>query len=278
MGTTDQPRATTSGETQEQLRRLQKRLSRALNALADGDEDAVDDIAAALRTLVGRGRGDDLIRRVRKAFGLQWPLLFVGPAASDATDVTLSAGSIPSRVKEPPGDCAWIRVDQWADSLAVVINQGRGQRKANWQKLIEAYANTYGSHASNSIPSMLDETSRMHADQMNLGQYMIHCAGLGVADAITQMIDEIDGKTVVRGQLLQNRLTPLYGLIVGRQSMEGAKIFIDDRDISERTHVIKMHLYPHQWQRVFVEPLPGGAGKNIALDLHDAGKPDWWPE
>lgn len=190
----------------------------------------------------------------------------------------LSAGSIPARVKEPPGDCRWIRVDQWTATPAIVINQGDGQRKSSWEKLIETYANTFGSHASRSIPRMLDATSQMHAVKLNLGQYMIHCAGLGIADALRQMIDEIDGKTIVKGQCLQDRLTPLYGLIMRSGPMSESKVFIDDTGITELTHVLKMHLHPHVWQRVFVKPNPAIEGGNIiAFDIHDAGKPHWWP-
>ncbi|WP_156781238.1 hypothetical protein [Mycobacterium gordonae] len=277
MAEQDLPRATTGDEKVAQLRRLQRRLDRALGAIAQGDTDAVDDVAAILRTLVGRGKGNDLIRRTRAVMNLKWPLLFVGPEAKD-TGVRLSAGSIPARLKMPEGDCRWVRLDEWTQALAVVIDEGHGQRKATWEKLIEDYANTFGSHASQSIPRMLDATARMHAVELNLGQYMIHCAGLGIADAVAQMLDEFEGKAVVKGQLLQDRLTPLYGLIIGAGPAPESEVRIDDRGISERTHVIKMHLYPHQWQRVFVEPDPENDRTIVAFDIHDAGTPDWWPE
>ncbi|ANW64000.1 hypothetical protein BCA37_10700 [Mycobacterium sp. djl-10] len=279
MGDGDLPRATSNDEKVQQLQRLERRLARALSALAEGEADAVDDVATALRALVGRGPGNDLIRRVRSALGLRWPLLFVGPPASDANGVSLSVGSIPARVQEPPGDRHWVGVNEWTDRLAIVIDQGKGRRKLTWEGLIETYANTYGAHAGKAIPRMLDAASRLYADKLDLGEYLIHCAGLGVADLVGQMLDEIGGNTIVRGQLLRGLLTPLYGLTIIDRPMKDIQVRIDDIGVDKFTYVIKMIVRDGEWARVWIEPdLTGETKSIISLDIHDDGKPDWWPD
>ena len=85
---------------------LGQRLTRHLSALESGEVGAIADVAAVLRTLIVRGEGDDVIRRLSKRTHVPIPEVLVTTAAYDGPSVVLSAGAIP----DPPGRCG-------ADSL-----------------------------------------------------------------------------------------------------------------------------------------------------------------
>jgi hypothetical protein len=72
---------------------LGQRLTRHLSALENGAAGAVADVAAVLRTLIVRGEGDDVIRRLCKRKGVAIPEVLVTRAAHDGPSVLLSGRS-----------------------------------------------------------------------------------------------------------------------------------------------------------------------------------------
>lgn len=276
-GGTDAPRLVSDEELLAHLRRVNSRLIRALESLGNGQSDAVDDVASHLRTLIGHGRGDDLIRRVIKAHNFTWPSLFVSPSPHRDRGVRLSIGNVPGKCASADTKGEWKRLDRWASQLVLVIDHGQGQRTSTWEKLIETYANTYGAHASHTVPRLLDATSRLYSDRLNLGEYLIHCGGSGVADAVNQILHEANGKPVVTGQLLTEHHFRLLGLTLRGPDGQGMDILINPSNPTEKTDIIKLHMADDHWERITVEPdEESGPSGLMTIEVQQL-KPDWWP-
>jgi hypothetical protein len=90
------PKALTDDEFVACAIELGQRLSRHLDALEKGEAGAVADVASVLRTLVVRGDGDDVIRRLCKRTHVPLPEVLVSRAAHDGPLVILSAGAMPA--------------------------------------------------------------------------------------------------------------------------------------------------------------------------------------
>ena len=284
MPGTDQPRPISADELLTGLRRAQLRLMRALGDIGEGHGDAVDDVANIVRTLVGEASGGNkLIKRAVKQLKLTWPQIFAGPSPQIGHAVHLGIGNIPLPYKPSrEGGARWMRVDKWAQQTALVLDYGNGQRKIPWLKLIEDYGNTYGSHVGTEISKSIDSTSRFYSNRLTMTEFLIYCAGWGLADAANQLIEEADGHQVVRAELKQGRLTPvLTRLTVPEQSMAGISYDIDDEDISEAVEVFKFaHLHTRQrmWERLTIEPNPDeNIHSTVTLELLDK-LPDWWTD
>ena len=75
------PQATSDEDFVSGAIELGQRLTRHLSALENGEAGAVADVAAVLRTLIVRGEGDDVIRRLCKRTHVPIPEVLVTRAA-----------------------------------------------------------------------------------------------------------------------------------------------------------------------------------------------------
>jgi hypothetical protein len=127
---------------------LGQRLTRHLGALENGEVGAAADVAAVLRTLIVRGEGDDLIRRLCKRKHVSIPEVLVTKAAYDGPSVILSAGAIPVTPEDQdhPHQIAtcMVNLDVWSGMTALVVRGGTPRRVNNWERVISMYANTFG--------------------------------------------------------------------------------------------------------------------------------------
>ena len=138
---------------------LGQRLTRHLTALENGEAGAVADVAAVVRTLIVRGEGDDVIRRLCRRKHVPIPEVLVTRAAHDGPSVVLSAGAIPVTPEDQdnPHQIATRMVDLnvWSDMTALVVRGGTPRRVNNWDRVISMYPHTFGSHMSGTIPNTL---------------------------------------------------------------------------------------------------------------------------
>ena len=176
--------------------RISLRLSRHLDVLDAGHMEAVDDVAAVLRTLLAHGEGDRLLRRICRTFNVEQPRFFVSGPATDDPSVILAAGGLPmpndfqESSSGHPG--RWVAFDSWIDSSALIV-RGAQRRKNTWNQVITTYANTYGSHVSTSIPAMLSRTALFRSAEYDLGAFMIRAAGILGENALRQVLPVVGG-------------------------------------------------------------------------------------
>lgn len=283
--TPPQARPVTPNDLLASAQRLLARLDRHLDALEAGNVDAVDDLAAVLRTLVVRGKGNDAIRRLCKTFNQPYPHVYVSRQPVDDREIVLAFGSVPCNTAEnkPPAEAtgSWITIDRWTDQTALIA-RGATRRVSTWNHLISAYANTYGSHLSGTIPDILTKTSSMWSDRLDLGGYLIHCAGLVVEDALTQLLDQIAGKPLSVPRRNHRPLNPMNGLTVSDSirpmGYVGASFAGDG--VLESVDLIKLrNAIGTHYLRIRLEPVTHGTdrdGHHLVLQGEDK-EPDWWP-
>lgn len=169
-------------------------------------------MAAVLRTLLAHGAGDNAIERLCRIKGISLPQFNVSKPVADHPQIGLAFGAVPAL---PGGDEPVNSVDlnTWRGMKALII-RGAPRRLSTWEQLITAYANTYGSHLSGTIPHLLSHMSSIcYSGHLDLGEYLIHCAGLVAEDALQQTLGRIDGDTAPASPR-HRRLNPLVRLIV----------------------------------------------------------------
>jgi hypothetical protein len=273
--------------TKEELlvgtQRLALRLSRHLDSLEQGHEGAVDDVAAVLRTLLARGRGDDVLRRVRRAYNVPQPVVRVSISPVDDRTHVLAYGALPvptdAGVTPPAVGPSWISLDSWVSRTALIL-RGANRRVSTWEQLITAYSNTLGSHLSGSIPEILARTSTIHADRMNVGEFLIHNAGLVAEDAITQLLSAIGGGSVVVPQARHRALSYAVYLSVrdtdANHPIGDIEVNVVGRPPEGETTLLKMKTQDSsRFLRLTVtrnHDDTGDVGYHYATET-----PDWWP-
>jgi hypothetical protein len=107
----------------------------------------------------------------------------------------------------------WMDFDRWTNSTALIIRGGQPRRVNSSSDVITAHANTFGSHLGGTIPRTLAETSTVHSRRQNLGEYLIHCAGIVAESALTQALTAAEGQAIVVPQE-HRRLGPLIGVVL----------------------------------------------------------------
>jgi hypothetical protein len=86
-----------------------------------------------------------------------------------------------------------VDINAWRGLDALIV-RGAPRRVSGWEQLITDYANTFGSHLSGTIPHLLSHMSSIcYSGSLDLGEYLIHCAGIVAEDALQQVLGAIDG-------------------------------------------------------------------------------------
>ena len=263
---------------------LGQRLTRHLSALENGAAGAVADVAAVLRTLIVRGDGNDVIRRLCKRKGVALPEVLVTRAAHDGPSVVLSAGAIPVTPEDEdhPHQIAtrMVNLNEWADMTALVVRGGTPKRVNNWDRVISMYANTFGSHMSGTIPNTLLKTSSVMSGELDLGEYLTFCAAIVAENALNQVLDALAGKPIILPHKTGRKPNPLAHLTlrddergVGEPELAlafmpaGLKIRDDEID------VLRLHFGDRYMKASYSRHSDGmiyGAMK------YSQQMPDWW--
>jgi hypothetical protein len=144
------------------------------------------------------------------------PEVLVTRAAHDGPSVILSAGGIPvtPEDQEHPHQIATrvVNLNEWSDMTALVVRGGTPKRVNNWNHVISMYANTFGSHMSGTIPSTLLKTSSIMSGELDLGEYLIFCAGIVAENALNQVLDTLAGKPIIVPHKTGRKPNPLAHL------------------------------------------------------------------
>lgn len=183
----------TDAEFVDHLERLHERLVTHTASLGSGRLSAVDDLAAVLRVLVARGRGDDTLRRTVRRFHLSEPTVAVGPPVQRQRHLVVAFGGMPAHpvVGVPsPVEPEVMSSSQWAESLALA-KEGLFRDYYTWEQLITAYANSNGSHFSSSVQDVLRGITMHDVGDLDLGAYLMWGAASIASDALRDLLRQL---------------------------------------------------------------------------------------
>lgn len=279
-----QPQAISDEEFVSGAISLGQRLTRHLGALEEGEMGAVADVAAVLRTLIVRGEGDDVIRRLCKRKRLPLPEVLVTRAAFDGPAVVLSAGAIPVAPEDQdhPHQIAtrMVSIDVWSNMTALVVRGGNPRRVNNWDRIISMYANTFGSHMSGTIPDTLLETSSIMSGKLDLGEYLIFCAGIVTENALNQVLDTLGDKPIIVPHKLGRKPNPLAHLTlrddergIGEPELALAFMPAGLEIGGEGIDVLKLHFADRYMKASYARK---SDGKIYGSMKYSQQRPDWW--
>ena len=263
---------------------LGQRLTRHLSALENGEPGAVADVAAVLRTLIVRGEGDDVIRKLCRRKHVPIPKVLVTRAAHDGPSVVLSAGAIPVTPEDEDNPhqigTRMVDLNVWSDMTALVVRGGTPRRVNNWERVISMYANMFGSHLSGTIPNTLLETSSIMSGKLDLGEYLIFCAGIVAESSLNQVLDTLANAPIIVPHKLGRNPNPLGHLTlrddergIGEPELAlafmpaGLKIGDDEFD------VLKLHFADRYMKASYARR---SDGKIYGTMKYSQQIPDWW--
>ena len=148
--------------------------------------------------------------------GFNLPKIYVSEPVSDHQSIALAFGAlpVPSDFDQP---VRYLDIDTWRRLPALIVRSAP-RRVSTWEQLIRDYGNTFGAHMSGKIPHLLSEISTIcHSGPLDLGEYLIHCAGIVAEDALHQALTTIAGDSNEAEHPHRERLNPLVQLVVGGQ-------------------------------------------------------------
>lgn len=178
------------------LVRATHRLSRHLTDHLSGEFAAIDDVAAVLRTLCAKGRGDKLIQRVCHAWSVEVPLVWVSDVVAPVPGTILEIGGLPNLRQNDPSETsmtflAWLNTN----ASVVVRNIDRpwpaDNHRLTWAGLINDLANLQGSHATQVMPDWIETTTISGVHNLSLADYLIETIGVIVEDILRRILESL---------------------------------------------------------------------------------------
>jgi hypothetical protein len=258
-------------------------MSRHLDALERREPGAAADVAAALRTLLTHGDGNDVIRRLCRTTNTALPQVLITQSAADHRDVVLSVGALPTSPQDETVSAGISRpqflvdIDQWMNKRALVIRHGRPRRANNWHHVTSMYANSRGSHLSGTFPEILSQMSVVTSDRLDLGQYLIHSAGTAAESLLNQVLAEVSGKPVIELHKAGRHLNPLVGLSLYSDAGTGPAVQPEilgiHLPVEREVDVVKLHYEDRCIKASYIRDTNDKVDGNL---VWSQSKPVWW--
>lgn len=158
---------------------LVARLDRHIIAVGNAERGARDDLAAVLRTLVNRDRGNDAIARFCEITKTPEPVVALTKANLDQHGLLLHIAGLP---EDESKDLNTTIPSGLRATICLVKADKDKLRKFTWDDVIDAYGNTVGAHLGQNVPRILDEV-RLHGfGDTDFGSYMLRSIGVKISN------------------------------------------------------------------------------------------------
>lgn len=174
----------------ESAARLSRKISSELDRLDAGDLDVLDEIATNARMAIGRGSGNDVVKRLCKQNHAEPPSVLAAMAPDDNRQTIFSVGYVPSDPAEGHGIQAALSFLDWQNAPAVV-SKGNIRRVTKWHEFITQFGNTFGAHISQTIPRTLTEAQLYGAPGGKLDAYLLRAAAVVAEHSITDVLTSL---------------------------------------------------------------------------------------
>lgn len=174
------PRQISNEEYLVGVEQLLIRLEDHAGAVAAGSEHRLADLAAVLRTLFGRGRGDDVLGGLYRRLRLPQPTFSVSHPPEDGPGIAFAFGSTLGGASAKDS----LSLQELQDRLILVADVEGEVWRVTWVRLVEDYANTWGAHLSGTVPGYLDDVQVAAGGNRPLGAYLL----LSLASALQAVV------------------------------------------------------------------------------------------
>lgn len=151
-----------------QVVRQLRRLDRAITELDQGDEDALDDIVIAIRSLACGGKGNHTITQLARELEEVPDLHPVTAPADNDEAITFGTGALPVADTHAAGASNQIPRSLEAlmslRCLTVTPPEDNDQRAYSWDQIVSTVANKLGAiHSDQEVPVAVDEIQRFES-------------------------------------------------------------------------------------------------------------------
>lgn len=186
---TDRPLS--DAEFLDAFRTLVKRLDSHIRSIDHGERHVRDDLAAVLRILLTRGKGEDAMRRFMSRHQMSADATVSLPAF-EGPSVWLSLGSLPWDAATGTETQVVTIPKGLMESTALTARVGHRTEKVSWEKLVKSYGNTYGAHLSTTLPGILDGVKLHGVCEADIGTYMLRSLGVIASGVCNTMLRRVD--------------------------------------------------------------------------------------
>lgn len=184
------------------LTHMASRLSDHIDRIDHGNVAAIDDLAVALRSLVGAGKGNAVLLTACRVFSLDQPTIQASRAPAGSGSY-LSIGSIP--VEEPGATlhgARELKLSKWVQEPVLRFATKSGTVSYSWDKFIREYANKWGgAHFDSVIPDELFTIDRHAAAGVVMSTYLLRTAGVAVWKMVQSALTNILKPNVEAGEV-----------------------------------------------------------------------------
>jgi hypothetical protein len=211
------------------------------------------------------------------------PQVLVTRAAHDGPLVILSAGAMPVTPENADLphkiETRMVNLNVWSDMTALVVRDGIPHRVNNWNRVIAMYANTFGSHLSGTIPDTLLKTSSIMSGKLDLGQYLVHCAGIVTENALNQVLAPLVGDAIILPHKQGRKLNPISHLTLWDDDGTGHGEPLQfafmpvDLVMGDEVDVLKLHFADRYIKATYTRESDGKIYGKLKFSQK---RPDWW--
>jgi hypothetical protein len=165
------------------------RLDLQILNLEAGHNVVRDDLASSLRTLFCRGKGNDALRRLCNRFKKIQPKIKISKPITDREMLLFGFSGIPIEESEEgievqvPNDLSSTKC-----TLVKVENE---LLEINWEQVVEAYGNTFGSHLSRTIPALFDRVQMYGLGHVDFGSFMLRNLAVAISSCAHSLLGEL---------------------------------------------------------------------------------------
>ncbi len=236
-----EPRPVSNPELFAACESAAENLTDGLDRMDRGSVAAARAVAAQVRLAFGGNRGDKLVERACRRFGVPLPLVRIANTTTTGHVPSFALQGLP--LDEIPGDgrdgTRTVPLDQWLNSPAVRTSRG-GRVETTWRVLLQDIANNYGVHSSAVVPKMLDDFVHFDAGDRGLLWHVIYALGAVAEGALATILTTAgNGSTgTTTNRLLQPGGVELLSIRVDTIDQDGGRVPVEIgfkiRDDTER--------------------------------------------
>jgi hypothetical protein len=174
---------------EEQVGQLADHCGRLVDGIhrLDAEDDAgFLDVSASLRTVISRGRGDDLLKRVCQRADIPIPIVESLPEVSDDPAITMALGALPPPDNGISGSP--ITITGLMNKRCLVVSDAHGRTEYTWNGMIRSVSSKLAIHSDDEVPTAFDEINTYEVMGRRVFPFLFRSIGVVVARVATDVL------------------------------------------------------------------------------------------